>query len=82
MGVGVEEYPLDMPSPFAIIPSEIRSPIPLPGGKVWLGDIGPHFLKEERGFFIARTTQSLHEMKCCAHDKEDEDAHRESCNVR
>ena len=35
------------------IHSEVGSPIPLPGGKVWLRDVEPHFLMlEEWGFFM------------------------------
>jgi hypothetical protein len=43
---------LDKLSHPAIIPPEIRSPIPLPGRRVWSGDFEPHFLKERWGFFF------------------------------
>jgi len=47
-------FRLDILPHFAIIPSEIRSPIPLPGGKVWCGDFEPHFLYAEEWGFVFR----------------------------
>jgi hypothetical protein len=50
LGVGKIFKPLDILPHSAIIPTEIRSPIPWLGGRLWLGFRKPHFLIEV-GFF-------------------------------
>jgi hypothetical protein len=43
---------VDFPAYFVIMPSEMHSPIPLLGGRLWLGFRKPHFLEKEWGFLF------------------------------